>query len=52
MAYNLIIIDDFYNNPEEVREFALAQDFDVDGNYPGHRTKSFLTDSIKSKFII
>jgi hypothetical protein len=47
MAYNLIIIDDFYNNPEEVREFALAQDFDVDGNYPGHRTKSFLTDSIK-----
>lgn len=47
MAYNLIIIDDFYNNPEEVREFALAQDFNVDGNYPGHRTRSFLSPSIK-----
>lgn len=47
MAYNLIIIDDFYSNPEEVREFALEQDFNVDGNYPGHRTKSFLTDGVK-----
>ena len=47
MAYSVIIIDDFYNNPDNVREFALEQDFDVDGNYPGHRTKSFLTDSIK-----
>jgi len=34
MAYSVIIIDDFYNNPLEVREFALNADFDVDGNYP------------------
>lgn len=47
MAYNLIIIDNFYSNPTEVREFALEQNFDVDGNYPGHRTKSFLSPSLK-----
>ena len=47
MRVNTLIIDDFYSNPEEVREFALSQDFNVDGNYPGHRTISFLTDDIK-----
>lgn len=47
MAYSLQIIDNFYSNPEEVRQFALDQDFNVDGNYPGHRTKSFLSDSTK-----
>lgn len=33
-----IIQDGFYNNPEEVREYALQQDFNVSGNYPGIRT--------------
>jgi len=47
MRVNTLIIDDFYRNPEEVREFALSQDFNVDGNYPGHRTVSFLTDDLK-----
>ena len=47
MAYSAIIIDNFYDNPDEVREFALAQDFNVDGNYPGHRTQSFLTPSVQ-----
>lgn len=47
MRVNTLIIDDFYENPEEVREFALQQDFNVDGNYPGHRTISFFNDSIK-----
>lgn len=41
MQTNLIITDDFYQNPDEVREFALKQDFGVKGNYPGHRTKPF-----------
>lgn len=48
MRVNLLIIDDFYNNPEEVRAFALAQDFSVKGNYPGERTESFL-NRIRSK---
>jgi len=43
---DLIICDNFYNNVDEVRAFALQQDFNVDGNYPGHRTKSFLTPGI------
>ena len=47
MRVNSIIIDDFYSNPEEVREFALQQEFFVEGNFPGHRTKSFLSDGIK-----
>ena len=43
MKTNLIIIDDFYGNPDEVRKFALQQPFDVKGNYPGQRTKSYIT---------
>ena len=47
MRVNTLIIDDFYINPDEVREYALTQDFDVDGNYPGHRTVSHLDDDLK-----
>lgn len=47
MKTNVIIIDDFYNNPDEVRNFALSQNFDVTGNWPGIRTKSFINDSTK-----
>lgn len=43
---DLIIIDNFYSNVDEVRAFALQQDFNVDGNYPGHRTKPFVNQSI------
>ena len=49
MRFNSLTIDDFYSNPMEVREFALKQDFEVRGNYPGMRTKSFLNDSIKKR---
>jgi predicted Zn-dependent protease with MMP-like domain len=44
---NVIVTDDFYSNPDAVREFALSQPFDVTGNYPGRRTKSFLTEDTK-----
>lgn len=33
-----IIIDDFYRDPIETREFALNCDFNIKGNYPGART--------------
>ena len=49
MRFNTLTIDNFYTNPDEVREFALKQEFMVRGNYPGQRTKSFLTDSLKKK---
>ena len=48
MKTNILVIDDFYKNPTEVREFALKQDFKVSGNYPGIRTKSFATIEIKN----
>ena len=41
---NLFVVDNFHPKPYELREFALKQDFNVDGNYPGHRTRSFLRD--------
>lgn len=44
---NLIIIDDFYSNPDEVRAFALQQEFTVEKNFPGKRTVSFLNESTK-----
>lgn len=47
MRINSLVIDDFYANPMEVREFALKQEFKVRGNYPGQRTVSFLNDSLK-----
>lgn len=50
MLGTAIIVDDFYSNPKEVRQFALSQDFDVLGNFPGARTKPFIDDGIKDTF--
>ena len=36
-----IIKDNFYANPEEVRDYALEQDFSVEGNYPGLRSAPY-----------
>ena len=47
MRVNALIIDDFYSNPKEVREFALEQEFKVRGNYPGMRTEPFANEDIK-----
>ena len=47
MRVNTIVIDDFYINPDDVRAFALSQNFNVDGNYPGHRTRNYLTENTK-----
>jgi len=44
---NLIIVDSFYNNAKEVRDFILKQEFKVTGNYPGRRTKSYATEHLK-----
>ena len=33
-----IVIDDFYDNPDSVREFALSQEFRDTPGYPGMRT--------------
>jgi hypothetical protein len=47
MKTNVIITDDFYSDPDRVRNFALSQEFAVRGNFPGSRTRSFLDQSTK-----
>ncbi len=42
-----IVIDNFYNNPMEVRHHILKQEFKVRGNYPGQRTLSYATEEIR-----
>lgn len=36
----IIIKERFYEDPDSVREWALSQDFNTSGNYPGVRTDS------------
>jgi hypothetical protein len=47
MKINLIVTDDFYQDPDSVRAYALSQPFEVSGNYPGTRTKPWLPDELK-----
>ena len=47
MKKNIIIVDNYYNNPDELRQFILTQNFQVQGNYPGLRTKSFARQTDK-----
>lgn len=47
MQVKLIIVDDFYSNPDSVRNYALSQPFEVSGNYPGLRTKPYLPNDLK-----
>jgi len=50
MKTDIIVVDNFYKDPQAVRNFALSQDFDMKGNYPGHRTRQLATENIKEKF--
>lgn len=47
MEVTLIIVDNFYVNPDAVRAFALQQEFSVKGNFPGARTRPFFTNDVK-----
>lgn len=44
---SLIIVDDFYNNPMDTRNYILSQEFEVKGNYPGQRTISYASEELK-----
>ena len=48
MKSNLVIVDNFYQDPNRIRTLALSQPFNITGNYPGKRTKSFASDDVKS----
>jgi hypothetical protein len=43
----LIVIDNFYANSIETRDYVLTQEFKVRGNYPGQRTQSFANQHLK-----
>ena len=46
----IIIIDNFYKDPDRVRNFALKQQFNVVGNFPGKRTVPFKEPYHKEMF--
>ena len=43
----LIVIDNFYNNALDTRNYILTQEFSVRGNYPGQRTISYANEHLK-----
>jgi hypothetical protein len=45
---NLMVIDNFYTNAMETRNYMLTQEFVVRGNYPGQRTVSFANQELKN----
>jgi hypothetical protein len=48
---DLIVIDNFYDNVDEIRKIALEIEYPIKGNYPGQRSeKTYLVDKIKEKF--
>jgi hypothetical protein len=47
---SLIVIDNFYENPMEVRNFALKQEYREDSHYPGKRSKSYACQEHKERF--
>ena len=48
MRVEMLSIADFYTNVDEVREFALRQEYYTRQNhFPGNRTQSFINDSVK-----
>jgi hypothetical protein len=44
---NLMVIDNFYTNALETRNYILTQEFKVRGNYPGQRTTSKANNQLK-----
>ena len=50
MRTNVIITDNFYSDPDRVRQFALSQEFKVRGNFPGSRTQSFWIKAQKMQY--
>lgn len=43
----LIIVDNFYNNAMDTRNYILSQEFSIKGNFPGQRTVSYANEHLK-----
>ena len=50
ISCSLIVIDNFYENPMEVRNFALKQEYVEEPYYPGKRSKSYACQEHKERF--
>ena len=54
MRQNIIVVDDFYDNPEEVRDFSLNAEFPDPGDdytYPGRNSEdAYYSEEIHRKF--
>jgi hypothetical protein len=52
IAPKVVVVDDFYKEPDEVRRFALQQEFQLNEKYhKGRRTnKQFLFPGVKERF--
>jgi hypothetical protein len=48
MTRQLIVVDDFYSNPEEVRKQALQMSFGSTGYFPGRRTAPYMTPGVQA----
>jgi hypothetical protein len=46
-ACGLIVVDNFYNNAQNTRDYILTQEFLVRGNYPGQRTISYANEHLR-----
>ena len=46
---NVIVIDDFYKDPYDIRNFALQQKFEPHSFHPGLRSLSFTNSNIKER---
>ena len=47
MKKSFICIDDFYQDPDDVRRVALNAEYSTTGNFPGTRTEPMMTESIE-----
>lgn len=46
---SLIVVDDFYADPDTVRDFALQQEFNIRGDFPAVRGGYYFPDEIQKK---
>lgn len=49
MDGTILVIDNFYNNPDSIRNYALKLEFDRKGNFPGYRSSNYLIEEAKEK---
>ncbi|TFW51795.1 hypothetical protein CT676_43110 [Bradyrhizobium sp. MOS001] len=44
MDPSYVVIDEFYDRPDQVRSFALTQSFEIEGQFPGWRSSPYFPE--------